>query len=70
MCSDQLRRTQSTLEDSGGVKSADIFGNVEEEFTFDALLKKNRVSVSAVPCSALTGDLQDVRSFISRCARL
>lgn len=67
---DQLRRTQSTLEDSGGLKSADIFGNVEEEFTFDALLKKNRISVSALVCSALKGELGDVRAFISRCARL
>lgn len=69
-CRDQLRRTQSTLEDSGGSKSADLIGNADEEFTFEYLLKKNGISVSAVACSALKGDLGEVTSFIGRIARM
>ena len=67
-CRDQLRRTQSTLEDSGGLQSADILGKADEEFTFDAVLKKNGTHVSAIACSALEGDLSEVTSFINRVA--
>lgn len=69
-CRDQLRRTQSTLEDSGGAKSADILGNADEEFTFESLAKKTGTPVSAVACSALKGDLTEIISFITRIARV
>ena len=66
-CSNQIRQTQGTLEDSGGAKSIDIIGNVLEEFTFDLLQKKNGVSVSSANCSALTGHVDEIKSFIRRC---
>ncbi len=67
MCSNQLRQTQSTLEDSGGAKFVDIIGNMQEEFTFEVLQKKNGMSVSSASCSALTGHVDELRSFIRRC---
>ena len=70
LCRDELRRTQSTLEDSGGAKVTDILGNAEEQFTFDALLKKNGILVSADACSALQGDLLEITSFIRRTVRV
>ncbi len=67
MCSNQLRQTQSTLEDSGGTKFVDIIGDMQEEFTFEVLQKKNGMSVSSASCSALTGHVDELRSFIRRC---
>lgn len=67
LCSNQIRQTQGTLEDSSGAKSTDIIGNVLEEFTFDLLQKKNGVSVSSANCSALTGHVDEIKSFIRRC---
>ena len=67
LCRNQIRQTQGTLEDSGGVKSVDIMGNIQAEFTFEALQKKNRMSVTSVSCSALTGNIDDLISFVRRC---
>lgn len=66
-CSNQLRQTQSTLEDSGGAKAVDIIGSAQEEFTFEVLQKKNGISVSSVSCSALTGNVDELNSFVRRC---
>ncbi|KAL3161410.1 hypothetical protein ABBQ32_010300 [Trebouxia sp. C0010 RCD-2024] len=63
----QIRQTQGTLEDSGGVTSVDIMGNVQEEFTFEALQRKNRMSVTSVSCSALTGNIDELSGFVRRC---
>lgn len=67
MCRNQIRQTQSTLEDSGGAKSVDIVGDMQEEFTFDILQKKNRISVTSISCSALTGNIDEVVTFVRRC---
>ncbi len=67
MCRNQVRQTQSTLEDSGGAKAVDILGSVQEELTFEVLQKKNGMTVNSVSCSALTGNVDELVSFIRRC---
>ena len=67
LCRNQIRQTQSTLEDSGGAKTVDIIGDMQEEFTFDVLQKKNRMSVTSISCSALTGNINELVSFVRRC---
>lgn len=66
-CRNQIRQTQSTLEDSGGAQSVDIIGDVQEEFTFEVLQKKNRMSVTSISCSALTGNIEELIGFVRRC---
>ena len=66
-CRNQIRQTQNTLEDSGGAKAVDIIANVNEEFTFDVLQKKNGTLVISVNCSALTGHVDELTAFVRRC---
>lgn len=67
LCRNQIRQTQGTLEDSGGAKMGDIMGDVQEEFTFEVLQRKNRMSVTSISCSALTGNIDELSGFVRRC---